>query len=721
MISLPINLMDILWYFIFDNDRLNILIKFKPFIQEFSYRDILQCAIEDFIGNRNIAAKLHYRSTGREVCEEDDMSLAITEPWTADWWIEMQQKLPHDISPIVIVLYADSTVVVQRGTRSFHPFYMSLLNLSTDDRYEESNKQLVALLPHISVQVGSKKERKSHRWRQQWLKIVHECIELLLQPIRSAPVIGPLLDAAGSSISITPRLGFAITDFMESCLFCLTYGPKGNHPCVHCLCHHSQQHEINGHFECRTEEKAKDKVDRAIGLGINGKSSPGWKLLQIESLYPVKNAFWNLPDVDVYQLTPSDIMHMLEEGIYKRFLQALFLRLDAEHLHTIDIRLSQWSRLFPSLKPLPFNVSDLTSLEASHYVTIMQLLPLAIADICYEEYVQLACDWVDIFKLSCSSFFFESSLNELDTKIKSWANSFVEIFGEDVSDGNFPKFHLFVCHFVNFIRRFGNPMGFHSGTWEGFHVRAIKAPFKKSNHKYAHGQIISNEIRSSIISCVSTICEATLAATNDSHVTNSASSSSHDHIMTRMFSKVNVDANSSNGSKLIGRKATIAVDSLDEDMISYLSHFCDSNKSLFSEGLPATITVFSGFKCSADQSDIIRSATSFHHQERVDDVLIDAGEGTTWVGRVLQLLAMPCLQTIYTKKCFVEVAIVQWYEKITENSPGPKSVISKSSCTRLQLLDQIDAITATSIIERVMVVPDPEFPSNYILNDFLFK
>jgi hypothetical protein len=97
----------------------------------------------------------------------------------------------------------------------------------------------------------------------------------------------------------------------------------------------------------------------------------------------------------------------------------------------------------------------------------------------------------------------------------------------------------------------------------------------------------------------------------------------------------------------------------------------------------------------SDDVNLVRASPSFHGQARADDVVLDGEEDELWYARVLQLLAIRDDQL-----GMVEVAIVQWYES-REILDHPLS-----RCPRLKLLNLVDIIPASCILDRVHVVRD---------------
>jgi hypothetical protein len=385
-------------------------------------------------------------------------------------------------------------------------------------------------------------------------------------------------------------------------------------------------------------------------------------------------------------------MHMLDEGVFKRFTAALLDTCTPKDVSTIEQRLVAWSRAHPTFKPLPHNVGELTGLEASHLVTIMQLLPLAIADIVDHDTLALAADWPDLYESCIAYSFTNADLIDLKLRINTWTTAMIAHYSEAVSNGNFPKLHLFLKHFVDFIRRYGTAMGFHTGTWEGFHAIAIKRPYKRSNHKNVLKHFATQDHRRAIVSLLHRTVSSNASALHPPPITTTTTTPS-----------------------LFGKQQTKTIASLSKDVRTAITGFVtnDTDANRFA-AVVTHATTYSGFK-PLNSQHYVRAAEKFHGRERHDDVVVQAA-GTEWYGTVTHFMQLHPAN--YDATLAIDIAIVQWYEEAPPIDLENDTFVNRG-CIRL-MRGQTDAISVSSIIRRINIVPDVCNADRFLVNSFCF-
>ena len=651
----------------------------------FRHLDILEWAVKDILGDEAIAKQFVPRSTGRgQATRDGSQTEVIGEPWEADWWITMQATYPDDVTPLVFVLYADATKVVERGQLSFHPIFLSVLNLPTAVRHTERAKRMVGLLPRIPAHFATQAERNRPEWRYDYYRMIHECLQILLKPLeRTEPVV--VLDAAGRYHKLVPRLGYLVADYMEHVLFMLTFGANGQCACLHCLCRKAEMHSTTSPLIMRTEAVERALIDRAKTAGLDEAGvGAGAQILKQHSIRHIDNAFWNRSD-NAYMLAAPDVMHMLDEGIFKRTCSLIFEWLSANEESLVNMRLMQMSmKTHPALKTLPHNFTSLTDLEAAQLVTAMQLLPLAIADF-DTDVVSLMAAWPYLYERGLALTFTEEELVALQTDIELWANSWTEQFGE----ATFPKFHIWVRHFVQFIRRYGTAMGFHAGTWEHHHAVEVKRPYRISNKKNVEQSLMKKSMQRHMHRLIGK-AQARRALVADSAKSTHKPREKHE---------------------LVGRAAS-------ETTVEGLSDIYKTALRQFDAMFGAsgnTLQAYSSCTNFPRSKHPVHASPSFHGRQRKDDVVVDGGDDddgneSVWYASVLQF-------ALYDHQ---KIAFVQWYEFI----PTKQKDVLWHGYQRLQSSQKIDVIPVDSIIRRAHLVVDPASTSKekptYLVNNFLF-
>ncbi len=76
-----------------------------------------------------------------------------------------------------LIFYSDKTSLSKGGKVSGHPIYLTLGNISCENRYFPEGHCLLAILPDFSTQALT---------HLQWLEAFQRCLEIVLQPLKKA-------------------------------------------------------------------------------------------------------------------------------------------------------------------------------------------------------------------------------------------------------------------------------------------------------------------------------------------------------------------------------------------------------------------------------------------------------------------------------------------------------------------------------------------------------
>ncbi|EXX62720.1 uncharacterized protein OCT59_028243 [Rhizophagus irregularis] len=105
--------------------------------------------------------------------------------------------------------------------------------------------------------------------------------------------------------------------------------------------------------------------------------------------------------------------------------------------------------------------------------------------------------------------FNEDDLKIFEREIIDWSNDFVNIFAQFSSSGlQLPKLHMWRYHTIHTIRRYGALNGLTTETYKTLHKNWIKNPYRMSNKKNTHNQMLKT-IRRQIIT--NTITKKTIS------------------------------------------------------------------------------------------------------------------------------------------------------------------------------------------------------------------
>ncbi|KAG1801496.1 uncharacterized protein HD556DRAFT_1429970 [Suillus plorans] len=121
--------------------------------------------------------------------------------WTADWWCDMQKKVPEGATIAPIILATDKTSLSQfRGDKTAYPVYLSIGNIAKE-KWRQMSAQvtvLIGYLPSGKLDCFTPDERSLASYR-----LFHHCMSLLLQPLVAAVYL---------------ILAAYVVDFPEQCL-----------------------------------------------------------------------------------------------------------------------------------------------------------------------------------------------------------------------------------------------------------------------------------------------------------------------------------------------------------------------------------------------------------------------------------------------------------------------------------------------------------------------
>lgn len=349
-------------------------------------------------------------------------------------------------------------------------------------RFKKSAKRMVGLLP--CDKFGTKAERKQPEYIAALHIAMQEALSLVVYQLRDADLrIDVKIDKRSRRVAV--RIVWWVADYQEASMLSGCVGAWNTaQPCIHCHIPQAQQAQARAGLP-RTEDVIKPLVRQALQ-----NDDAGDLQAQVEemSCRLLNLALWDMPSFHVYHALPPDLMHMVPEGVFKHLAKTLFASMSTADRGVLDKRLEEQAKESTILPPLPPDCTALPDLDATKLMAILQLLPLCLLGLASvsTEAMQLVLEFHAWVERARAPSFSEADLDALESTGKGWAAQFVQLFGDELgSGGNFPKLHVLFAHLCEFIREFGAPAGYDSGSFEAYHKYAIKRPYRRSNARDA--------------------------------------------------------------------------------------------------------------------------------------------------------------------------------------------------------------------------------------------
>lgn len=296
---------------------------------QFFYRDIVACA-RYLISQRCYTSHMVYKPI-REY--DSGANRLFSGLHTADWWWELQSKLPAGATIVPIICGSDATQLTNfSGDKKAWPVYLTIGNLPGPVRNSPSaHAQIcVALLP---VPPKFRGNAASQAQQRSWnFEILYQAMTLILDPLRTIDKAHgiPMPCADGRIRKCWPILVAWLADHAGHC----TLQSVKNNLCPKC---EVRREDLGTYIDCpaskypRAEGEYEGKVTEYECL--KGIEDPTQRQRQdtatIEAwfdergLRPLPNPFWGLPFVHGADLHKPDTLHVVYLGILKHLMDWL--------------------------------------------------------------------------------------------------------------------------------------------------------------------------------------------------------------------------------------------------------------------------------------------------------------------------------------------------------------------------------------------------------------
>ncbi|KAI0677658.1 hypothetical protein C8Q78DRAFT_962196, partial [Trametes maxima] len=273
----------------------------------------------------------------------------VDEPFTANYWWDIETLLPPNGFPLCFILYADKTHLSSFGTQKGYPIMARIANLPSNIRNAHGwgGGQVVGLLPIVEGENERGKLSYTTHKRAVW----HESFWILLKVFAKMGKLGELFKC-GDDITrlLFPIILILAADYEEQSVMALIRGLLGNAPCPVCLVKKGELSTLGAEplHPLRTVEESRSLFEKSLSLSKEAAEA----LLKPVGLRPIENVFWKIPYCDPYKALSFDQLHAYDGGLFSDHLFKEFQEIVAEAPRAVKIQINtqcdavpRWRRL----------------------------------------------------------------------------------------------------------------------------------------------------------------------------------------------------------------------------------------------------------------------------------------------------------------------------------------------------------------------------------------
>ncbi|KAF8545975.1 hypothetical protein OG21DRAFT_1479733 [Imleria badia] len=387
---------------------------------------------------------------------DGSMAYAPEKMWTADWWWDMQTRLPDGATVMPVILASNKTELsCFKGDKTAWPVYLTIGNISKEICREPSR--------HASVLLGYLPVSKLASFEDNLVagyRLFHYCMKSILQPLVAAGQQGvEMVCADGCICRVFLILAAFIGDHPEQCL---------------CLVPANQQ-GANVQFPRRNQTQ----TTQTLHTQATEQYPPEFIA---EGLCPVFSPFWaELPHTDIFLCITSDILHQLHQGIIKDHLKRWCSTLT--ETGDFDARFRTMP-VFPGLRHFKKGISTVKQWTATNHKQLERVFIGTLVGTGAEPCVmQAACSLIDFVYLTQYQSHTDHTLTALQEALDDF-HRLKDIFIElgCWTHFNFPKLHSLV-HYADTIRTLGSLDGLNTEISERLHIDFAKKAYIATSQK----------------------------------------------------------------------------------------------------------------------------------------------------------------------------------------------------------------------------------------------
>ncbi|KAJ6572677.1 hypothetical protein B0H10DRAFT_2444294 [Mycena sp. CBHHK59/15] len=434
---------------------------------ELWWRNPVEC-VRELMGNPMFRDAIQFAPHELYADEQGEIRV-INEMWTADWWREIQKRLPPGATVAPLILSSDKTLLSNfRGDNSAWPVYLTIGNIGKETRRQVSSHAtvLIGYLPIAKFDCFDKATRSLAKYR-----LFHDCMTVIMESVVEAGKNGTKMVCADNFIrDVWPIFAAYVADYPEQCLIA--------------CCKENRCPLCNVKPTERGDHLPHDKRDQLETLFFMERQKAGEKdtVFEEHGIRAVHPPFWmNLPHADIFQSFTPDLLHQLHKGVFKDHLVKWCTEIIGKV--EVDQRFRQMPD-HPGLRHFKNGISTVSQWTGTEHKEMEKVFLGLVAANAHVEMVKAVRALMDFAYFASLQSHTSKTLLGLRTALDDF-HKHKEIFitlGGRKENFNIPKLHS-LDHYEALIYLFGSADGFNTESPERLHIDYAKNAYRASNRK----------------------------------------------------------------------------------------------------------------------------------------------------------------------------------------------------------------------------------------------